>query len=309
MKGEKKILYYNNCWFTNVGEAFIDIGAMQLLRKLFPNSKIACVSDMTNYYFNELSRKKGNLLLYRKENEEIISNYFNKLECDYIVLAGMFATDLYLNTLGRRMVDSFLKKGSKVIFLGLGGCEYNESEKKKFGKYLDQIAPFFVMTRDEDTYNNYKDICECVKGIDCAFWIDEVFNPKGFASNIYDVVTFNRLEEPKIKIEDAEIVRPCHMQNSFSEKDIKNGLFISDTPYDYLTLYANARKVYTDLVHAGIVSLMYEVPVKYWYVDQRCRAFDALDGIEHKEDWMTIKHEKLILQRKNVEEIITNKIM
>lgn len=25
-----KILYYNNCWFTNVGEDFVDIGEMGL---------------------------------------------------------------------------------------------------------------------------------------------------------------------------------------------------------------------------------------------------------------------------------------
>ncbi len=39
---------------------------------------------------------------------------------------------------------------------------------------------------------------------------------------------------------------------------------IFDTPYDYLTVYANARMVYTDLVHTTIVYLMYETQVKYW---------------------------------------------
>lgn len=45
-----KILYYNNCWFTNVGEAFIDIGAMNLLKRIFPHSQIACISEMAAYY-------------------------------------------------------------------------------------------------------------------------------------------------------------------------------------------------------------------------------------------------------------------
>lgn len=30
-----KIIYDNNCWFTNVGEAFIDIGALQLIKTSF----------------------------------------------------------------------------------------------------------------------------------------------------------------------------------------------------------------------------------------------------------------------------------
>ena len=45
-----KILYLNNCWFTNVGEAFIDVGGMELARKIFPDSSIACFSAMSNYY-------------------------------------------------------------------------------------------------------------------------------------------------------------------------------------------------------------------------------------------------------------------
>lgn len=44
------ILYYNNCWFTNVGEAFIDIGAMELIRRIFKNDTIINISNMSGLY-------------------------------------------------------------------------------------------------------------------------------------------------------------------------------------------------------------------------------------------------------------------
>ena len=42
------ILYFNNCWFTNIGEAFIDIGAIELLKQLFPGQQIINFSHMTH---------------------------------------------------------------------------------------------------------------------------------------------------------------------------------------------------------------------------------------------------------------------
>ena len=34
-----KIVYFNNCWFTNVGEAFIDLGGMELTKRIFSGFK------------------------------------------------------------------------------------------------------------------------------------------------------------------------------------------------------------------------------------------------------------------------------
>lgn len=54
-----RVLYYNNCWFTNVGEAFIDIGGMNLLKKIFSRDQMACCSEMTTLYsrFSPCSKK------------------------------------------------------------------------------------------------------------------------------------------------------------------------------------------------------------------------------------------------------------
>lgn len=41
-----RILYYINCWFTNVGESFVDIGCMQLIHKILGNAQLVNVSNM-----------------------------------------------------------------------------------------------------------------------------------------------------------------------------------------------------------------------------------------------------------------------
>lgn len=303
----KRIIYYDNCWFTNVGEAFIDIGSLQLLKKIFPNEAIACVSNMTNFYYNEITENRSNPLFNYEENSHIVSDYFFCYDCDYIVLSGMFACSSYLKAegAGRRIVDYYVKRGAKVIFLGLGGALYSKEEVNEFSEYLKDIKPELVMTRDLITYENYKNCCKCIPGIDCAFWIKESFNPKGFQKKEYDIFAFNRSNEPQdLDNNNIQIVRPWHMQYYLKEEKCKKGLMVSDSPYDYLTLYANARMVYTDLVHATIISLMYGTPVKYWYIDKRSSAFDAINGLVHQNGWLSVSSADLNKQKKEIEEEI-----
>lgn len=308
-----KILYYNNCWFTNVGEAFIDIGALQLIKNIFNNPQIACISDMTDYYIHQEKNREKTLL---GKNKFKISNYisnnvYENFTADYIILAGMFASEDYLRSEGRKMVDFHVQKGTKIIFLGLGSQTYNKREYDLFSDYLRKIQPAIVVTRDNLTYKTYKDCCKCINGIDCAFWIREVFNPMGFGKRDYSIVSFNRLKEKPIITfdQDEKIIRPWHMQFSYSDKVLENGILISDTPYDYLTAYANAKRVYTDLVHATIVSLMYETPVKYFYFDERSTAFEVFpELIVDENGFMILPQNHLIEIKKEIENKIKNNI-
>ena len=52
------IIYYGNCCATNVGEAFIDIGAMFLLKEAMPDANIIYISPMSKYYNKELRSQK-----------------------------------------------------------------------------------------------------------------------------------------------------------------------------------------------------------------------------------------------------------
>lgn len=296
-----KILYFNNCWFTNVGEAFIDIGGMELTKRIFGDDcHMACLSAMTNYYVNNAPIGKRRLLSKDVPTKPIEFKMSDHLNADYVVIPGMVGTQEFLNAPSRKMIDKLVEKGCRPVFLGLGGEKYNQDEIEALRTYFKQIKPALIISRDDDVYKQYKDVAPCVKGVDCAFWTVDVFDPRGFTDSDYDVVTFNRSEEPEIFKDAKNVVRPWHMQYQYRKEYSNETILISDTPYDYLTVYANARKVYTDLVHATIVSLMYGTPVKYWQNGKRYKCFYALKDIEQNGEYLSVSEESLKNQKNKI---------
>lgn len=163
------------------------------------------------------------------------------------------------------------------------------------------------MSRDDVVYENFRDCCPVVKGIDCAFWVKDAYDPRNATKELYDVVTYNRSPEPEQLRQLSRVIRAHHMNWKFTSKDFKEHLFISDTPYDYLTLYANADRVYTDLVHATIISLQYGKHVKFGRVDSRAYAIDALEKLEFDENqFMYVREQNLENQKLRIMQEIQN---
>lgn len=296
-----RILFYNNCWFTNVGEAFIDFGAICLLKKIFPQSSIACISEMTTLYATS-SPCVGNMEV---SDNDILERCFDPngfFDADYLVFPGMFACKGFVDDCkAKRMASMMKNNGTKIVFLGMGGEKYDEEEIFACSKYFETLKPELIITRDNTTYENYRNVAECMKGIDCAFWVSDMYNPRGFAKEKYDVVSFNRSKEPEIfKNWELPIIRPWHRQFTYKKNYFSEGRMISDTAFDYLTIYANANRVYTDLVHATIPALIYGVPVKYWYIDQRSLAFGAVDNLNNENGWLSVKPEFLEKQKEKI---------
>lgn len=289
------VLYYNNCWFTNVGEAFIDIGAMKLIQYLFPDQRIVNFSRMSDYYISHLAgsgrQKAVNMWEYIGD------------EGDYLILPGMFACEEYLNSLKERnFVDELLERGVKLVFLGLGQCVYTQSETDSFRRYLECVRPEFVITRDAITYENFKDVATCINGMDCAFWIKDSYNPsKVKPHQKYDVLTYNRSNESSraLKMIGVNYVRAWHMQYGMKNRDIKDNVLISDTPYDYLSLYACAHEVYTDLVHAAVPALQYGKHVLFERVDKRGGVIDAIENLQIDSRGLLYVDEKDLEKQKN----------
>ena len=308
-----KVTYFNNCWFTNVGEGFIDLGAYEIIKQVFgTNVNIATVTDMTEWYIDKnknwrsLPSKIEKKFFPVKFKDKYLSeavDLFDLYESDYLVLAGMFACESFLHTKASESLLKMAQNGTKIIFLGMGGAKYTTKEINEFSNYLKKLNPYLVVTRDYTTYENYKDVVNCISGIDCAFWIKDVFKPVGFAKKAFDVVTFNRTKEPEKykEIKDKLIIRPQHFQYDFSMKNICDNCMISDSPYDYLSLYANAHNVYTDLVHATVISLEYGTPVQFFPVDGRAKLFEHLNGLYKDNDgFLHIDEKELDNQKDNV---------
>lgn len=299
----------NNCWYTNIGEAFIDIGVKAIISNLSKREqsiKYGGISPMTAFYLPDGYKQNA-------------MNNADFLFPDIIILAGMFASESFCNPSGEFSTLKYVRKlkeqGTKVVFWGLGGCSYSSEEKRSFVKVIDELDPLFIITRDKKTYDTYYDYAECKKGLDCAFWLNDTFDPRGMKHNEYIISTFNRSDEPQ-EIQDikAQIIHPWHMPYFLDEKKTrflaKDNLFVSDSPYEYLTLYANAQAVYTDLVHATIPCLVYGTPVKYWRIDNRRDCFESLEYVAvDSNGFLTINHYELENEKKSIETYIYSKII
>lgn len=276
------ILYYDNCWFTNVGEAFIDIGAKVILNKIFPNERIINISRMSRYYINETLSHKFDTTSNVSEVRYLKMWDYVGNDAKYLVLSGMFACDEMIDSLdsNQDFIRDLKRRHIPIIFLGLGQARYSSEETDRFKKFLYEIQPSLIVARDKTVYNNFKGDFNIIDGIDSAFWCKDDYDPSlTVARRKYDIVAYNRSAEPEKLNCENEIVRAYHFQYKFRKKHITDNMLISDSPYDYLSMYACCDKVYTDLVHATIISLQYGKHVRFDRVDNRGLAIDALDDL------------------------------
>lgn len=267
-----KVLYWNNCWFTNVGEAFIDIGAMELIKRIFGDAKITNISAMNHYYVktNPFFLEGGGIRLLD------MADYYT---ADYIVLAGMFAALEFIDASRTiHVLRKLVSRGIKLIFLGLGQCEYSQIETERFRGVIEELKPVLISSRDDVVYENFRDSVNCVRALDCAFWVKDVYDPRGAADDSYkyEVVSFNRSRTPSDLKTQYDVIKCWHFQHSLGKNNLTDNMLVSDTPYDYLTVYANAERVTTDLVHGTIASLQYGRPVRFLRTDKRGYAIDAV---------------------------------
>lgn len=297
----------NNSWFTNVGEAFIDLGVKAIIANLAKENKdihYACVSPMSGRYLPKQAKSRAfkNGLFFKP---------------DIIFLAGMYATSKSFANDGSSFTYEYAKTlsklGKRIAYIGMGGNNYTIKERDDVLRGMERLKPLFVVTRDKKTYDLYSDYFECKKGLDCAFWLEDEYNPKGLEHSNYVISTFNRSDEPEELMDREYYVHPWHFQHTLDEHKTrylaKNNLFISDSPFEYLTLYANADKVYTDMVHATIPSLVYGTPVKYYQIDNRRNAFESIEYI-HKDGsgFMYIDKKLLLENKKQIEQYILDKL-
>ena len=309
-----RIIYYGNCWMTNLGEAFIDIGAMELLKQALPDSEIIFLTPMSKYYNNALRIKSENEKSSRAECMKNAAHLGLYMKADMLVMSGMFATEDYLiNGSATYWIDDFLMTHPdvKVLFMGLGGQNYDQQEITSFANYIKtKINLLGFISRDNEAYTAYSNIIDCCyPGIDCAYFVKDAYNPSGFADKEYIVSTFNYMAEPEILRKcTVDVIRAQHMFYSASYREEIKNIFISDAPYDYLSLYANAKEVHTDLVHATIVSLAYGIKVKYYYESKRALAFAAAGAVKNNDGYIYLPDE-ILTDNKNKMINTVNKIV
>jgi hypothetical protein len=314
-----RILYYGAGWPTNIGNAFIDLGAISILREAVPQAHIAFASEMPRWFFGysekiakiSWSRKlfsRGKTLLPSMDNALDIASVS---ECDLAVFAGMAMCEEFVTVNGPSVL-ALARRGVPILLLGTGGSLYSDEEKELFGEFLRQLNPVGFISRDDLSYEIFKSyVPNAYKGIDCAFFIPEAYKPLALNLPPYTVVTFDSLPEPDLNIKQRLLIRAHHdcwgpLKNDYVCND---NTLVSDIPQDYLTLYCNAEEVHSDRVHACIATLAYGRRAQFYHPTLRGSLFEAVGAKDVRDELiqldMQLLKEKKCVQVQCVKELIT----
>lgn len=269
-----------NSYIFNIGNAFVDYGSIALIRKAYPNAEIQVTGAYPIIIFHRERNKKYHLF------KAHYSNYFSlidTIDTDYFVLSGMILSEGVVSRYENE-ITNLAKKGAKLLISGGGGNKYNKKEKDTFREFIKKINPFCYISRDDQSYDAYKDLFEfSYNGIDCAFFVNDYFKPASLSLKKYEVHTFDTVTSPVVTVNDTFIVRAHHTPYKANKKYLKeSNVMISDRPEDYLNLYANAEATHSDRVHACVATLTYGNKCKLYSDTPRAQLFEKV-GIEVSE--------------------------
>jgi hypothetical protein len=294
-----KITFFNTYWPLNIGNAFVDLGSMQsinqalgercviyitsnypirlfidkfstplgrIMDKIYRNPKTKKI-DQKLTYIGTKTLKKDNLLKKEEKLEYYCLDLGKLIRADYAVLSGMVLWDSFIK-LHKSTLLTLKKRSVKIILNGVGGPFYSETEVAFVRLFLKEVRPYALISRDEKAFKYYGDLAEhSYSGIDCAFFVNNHYQPPKLDAPEYVVICFDKLLEPKVNLAHKLVIHVHHHRHTETyrmpkEYFLKPNTLVSDSPYDYLTLYANASATYSDRVHACVVTLSYGHPAK-----------------------------------------------
>jgi len=332
----KYVLYYK-LWWNNIGNAFIDLGTLYILRKIFSKESIHSLSGFyvdlirMQHDLTRISRRKRiatvfpvtirNILkkisklkgkeLYLSYNYISPRNTFEILEeiknaPMYIVLAGAILDKFILQIIYPRIKN--LLRHSHVILLGVSGSSYSDPEINYATKVLKEIKPYILISRDKLTYDYFSNLAEySYNGIDSSFYLPDLYKPLKLANTKYVVIVSDIGEENRefyIKCKDCKKIYSIHSLKAHLSYDIikklllKKNMFFSDNPYDYITLYSNAKEVHSLRIHACVVALAYGTPCRYYGSELRAKLFENI-GANPSKELTTVNHSYLKKLKEN----------
>lgn len=281
---------FTSVYFNNIGNGFIDLGAEAALKQALPeNCNLIKISQCANFAASmstSFSLKENTVINWlwvhtmQKFSKKLhdksykIINSLNVISVpkiikfDYLIIPGCVLTVPFFTIYGSLLKEK-IAQGCKLIFLGVSGNFYTDYETNTVSEYLRKLKPLAIITRDTIAYEKYAKYAKYnYNGIDNAFFVNLLGLPD-VNTNPDNYVIVN-LEEPKHREIKTELIRELDNQEkniictnhkpypySKISKAVKDNIIISDYPLDYLILYKNASKVYSDRVHACISTLSF----------------------------------------------------
>lgn len=278
-------MYYGAGWPTNIGNAFIDLGAMAVLHTAAPNARIAFASEMPRWFFEHGAKQPPRLRFWRGVERRTMENALDVAavtQCDLVVVAGMAMCEEFVRVNGPSLL-ALAKRGVSVLLLGTGALMYSAQERSLFGAFLRQVDPIGFVSRDDRSHEMFSGFVDRAHpGIDCAFFVSEAYQPLPLVLSPYVVATFDSMLEPALDLKGRQLLRAHHdcWGPPRGEYLREGNTLVSDIPYDYLALYASAEEVHSDRVHACVAALAYGRRARFYHPTPRGSLFAAVGALE-----------------------------
>ena len=262
----------------NVGNGFLDYGAMYQLRNACPDAEIIFVSNTSPEKEFQFGGKLGfRGLGGRRTGRFDLRTSFGG---DCYVFTAACLCDIWF-AVNKEFLAWLAREQKPVVILGASGSDsgslnYNKTEFDRVRAEVGKLNLYIMTSRDEGTYEGFGDLAKHVyNGVDCAFYLSEAFRPATLERRPYDVMAVDDNPLPNIST-DRDIVRVCHKASRINSltRAIRHPLrdlglmhkldWVSDLPDDYLNLYANCDTVYADRVHACVAALTFGRKAQYF---------------------------------------------
>jgi len=103
-----------------------------------------------------------------------------------------------------------------------------------------------------------------------------------------------------------DIVRTDHRFNPLLQQKVYEApnSFVADTPYSYLSIYANARAVISCRVHGCVATLAFGNPALFVYRTPRAKLLDRVGATEIKDQFCTVSLDYLDEEKKKMRKFI-----
>lgn len=152
-----KILVENSSW-NNIGNGWFSFSLYFLLKSMYPQHEIVMGESPVNVAF-------------RIHNERQWDNSFKLIEyerADIHVFPGPIVPQLRREY--RKTIEKLTKCGEKYCIISACGTGMSSSEISETREFMQKYPPIFFSTRDEYTYNTFKDyVPVAYNGICTAF--------------------------------------------------------------------------------------------------------------------------------------------
>ncbi len=263
---------------TNIGNAFLDMGSEMSLSLAYPNAAIRKSSSFPVWFGDQRKNRR-----YLKHD---LFTLADKIPCSFAVFSGMVVTERFIRRYGT-LIRLLRKRGARIILNGAGPVFYSSGEAAEVIAFWRRYGLYGLVSRDRYTFETYKNMAEhAYDGIDCGFFLSDAFIPVVLDVESFNILTFDSMREPDA-LGSRMAVRPHHKlypppdKRTLRSMNKKNWLF-SEQVSDILNVYANAKEVYSDRVHACVAAASFGKPFQLYSDSKRALLFERL-GVSLKE--------------------------